>query len=309
MAWNPAAYAPVPPPVPASPHTLTEGRDDTALFKDARIGFSHLLPGRPALGGAASGGPPADATVRLQDAPVTLRYRLEAPAFAAGSAAELARGTAGQYAAWRAEAAAPIEWANDSWLAAWGVEAAAVGAYELPAGDDANAASLREDLFVLVRDGAVLIVTWSYPRAFADDPRYATFVSIAEATMVWDRGRAEQHGRVWPDGPFQGAGLAGPPTARGLELAKQVASAAVLPAERDGILAVLSGLVGSAGAPWLVLAPESRDASKHAVLSAVKNARLRELVEVAFAAVRTAHDLRGLALGLGRALQPSRVTR
>ena len=32
----------------------------------------------------------------------------------------------------------------------------------------------REDLFVLVRQGMVMLVSWTYPRGFVDDPAYAT---------------------------------------------------------------------------------------------------------------------------------------
>lgn len=304
------------PPAPlaagATPFALTAGRDDTALYQDARTGFSHLLPGRPVLGMAAHGpgDPPADAVVHLQDAPITLRYRLEPPSFPAATAAELARGTAERFAGWRAQATVAVDWANDSWLSAWGVEAAVVAAYDIPASaTSAGATTLqREDLFVLVRQGMVLLVSWTYPRGFVDDPAYATFASVAEATMVWDFSRWEQRGRVWPDGAFLGPGLFGAPKAKYQELGKLVSSAPILPDERMQVLAILSGIVSGAGAPWVPLAPEVVDGNKRALLSAVKNARLRGLVDEGFAEIRTAHDLRGLAIILGRALDVRRTS-
>ncbi|MDB5218599.1 MAG: hypothetical protein JWO86_6526 [Myxococcaceae bacterium] len=286
---------------------LTPGRDDTALYQDARSGFSHLLPGRPMLGMPSQrpGEPPTDAIVHLQDAPITVRYRLEAPSFAASSAAELARGTADRFAQWRARVPVAVDWANASWLTAWGVEAAVVAAYDLPV----NGATLeREDLFVLVRQGMVMLVSWTYPRGFVDDPAYATFASVGEATMVWDFARWEQRGRVWLDGPFLGPGLFGAPKTKYFEMGKLLSSAAILPDERTKVLAILSGIVSGAGAPWVPLTPEMIDGNKRALLSAVRHARLRAFVEEGFAEVRTAHDLRGLAIILGRALDVRRTS-
>ncbi|CAN5920712.1 hypothetical protein BH11MYX4_BH11MYX4_19440 [soil metagenome] len=316
---HPAALAPHPapissplPPAPpwgtASPFTLTPQRDDTALYKDARAGFSHLLPGRPVLGMATlrPGDPPADAAIHLQDAPITVRYRLEAPAFAASSAAELARGTAERFAAWRAQRAVTVDWANDSWILAWGVEAAAVAAYDVPGNPQAGTEPMREDVFVLVRQGSVLVVSWTYPRGFVDDPAYATFASVAEATMIWDPARWEQRGRVWPEGAFLGPGLFGAPSVRYNEIAKQLSTSPLLPDERSQVLAILSGVVSGAGAPWVPLAREMIDGNKRAILSVVRNVRLRAFVEEAFVEVHTAHDLRGLAIVLGRALDARR---
>ena len=295
-----------------TPFALTVGRDDTALYQDARAGFSHLLPGRPMLGSGIHrpGDPPADAVVHLQDAPITLRYRLEAPSFHAASAAELARGTAERFAGWRAQATVAVDWANESWLSAWGAEAAVVAAYDIPASATTSGATTlqREDLFVMVRQGMVMLVSWTYPRGFVDDPAYATFASVAEATMVWALSRWEQRGRVWPEGAFLGPGLFGAPRTKYHELGKQLSSAPILPDERMQVLAILSGIVTGAGAPWVPLAPEMIDGNKRALLSAVKNARLRAIVEEGFAEVRTAHDLRGLAIILGRALDVRRTS-
>jgi hypothetical protein len=293
-----------------TPFALTPARDDTALYQDSRTGFSHLLPGRPALGMVSQrpGDPPADAVIHLQDAPITIRYRLESPSFAATSAGELARGTAERFASWRAQAPVAVDWANESWLVAWGVEAAVVAAYDLPLDASSGGVLMREDLFVLVRQGMVMLASWTYPRGFVDDPAYATFASVAEATMAWDPARFEQRGRVWPEGPFLGAGLFGAPKSKYNETAKLLAGAPVVPEERAQILAILSGVVSGAGAPWVPLAPEVIEGNKRAILSAVRNARLATFIDDAFADVKTAHDLRGLAIMLGRALDVRRTT-
>lgn len=299
-----------PPSTSGSPFSLTPSRDDTALFKDARAGFSHLVPGRPTLGMAnvRPGDPPADAVLHLQDAPVTIRYRLEPPSFAAASAADLARGTAERVASWRAQQPVAVEWANESWLLAWGVESAAVAAYDVPANAAARSEIAREDLFVLVRHGIVIVVTWTYPRGFVDDPAYATFASVAEATMIWDVSRWEQRGRVWPDGPFLGTGLFGAPKSKFADSSRLLSSTAIVPAERVQLLAILSSIVSGAGAPWVLLTPDMIEGSKRAIMFAVRNARLRAFVDDAFAEVRTGHDLRGLAIILGRALDVRRTS-
>lgn len=282
-----------------SPFALTPQRDDTALFQDARLGFSHLLPGRPMLGMPSSraGEAPADAIVHLQDAPIQIRYRVESPGFAARSAGELARGMGERFAEWRAGAPTPADPANPTWLAAWGVEAAAVAAYDTTSGE-------REDLFVLVKHGMVLLVTWTYPKGFTDDPTYATFASVAEATMVWDPARWEQQGRVWPHGEFLKPGLGAAPHPKYNERAKSLAVAVLLPDEATRLFAILSGIVSGAGAPWVTLSTDVRDTNRRAMLAVVKNGRVRAFIEEAFADVHTAHDLRGLAIILGRGLAP-----
>jgi hypothetical protein len=294
-----------PPPGGRTPFALSPSRDDTALYQDARAGFSHLLPGRPTLGTARPGDPPSDAVIYLQDAPITIRYRLEPPSFAAASAGDLARGTAERF---RARASVTVDWANESWLAAWGVEAAAVAAYDVPANPSVGTPPAREDLFVLVRQGMVMLTSWTYPRGFVDDPAYATFASVAEATMAWDPARWEQRGRVWPDSPFLGPGLFAVAKAKYNERSKEVATAAIPPEERAQILNILAGVISGAGAPWVPLAPQVVDGNKRAILSAVRDGRLRAFLDEAFLDVRSAHDLRGLAILLGRALDARRST-
>lgn len=275
---------------------MVAAKDDTVLFKDARVAFSHLLPGRPVLGLARPGDPPADAIVHLQDAPVTLRYLLAPPAAAAPTAAEAARFAAERCAGMRARAPVAIDPANPTWLAAWGVEAAAVATYDVTGG------SHREDLFVLARQGLLLTVTFTYPRGFVDDPAYATFASVAEATMIWDPARWEQRGRVWPDSVFWGPGLFGRPKPKHDEAARQVAVAVIPPEERAHLFAVLASVVSGAGAPWVPLAREIVDGNRRAILAATRSSAVRAFVDRAVADVTTAHDLRGLAVMLGRAL-------
>lgn len=307
-----------PPPSGLAPHfSLTVTKDDSALFQDARIGFSHLLPGRPALS-VPSFGPheaPADVAIHLQDAPVVLRYRLEAPSFAAPTAQALAHATAARHAAFRAQPgmlrardagpassnAVSVDHANATWLRAWSVEAAAVSAYDVAI---TPGAAVHEDLFVLVRHGAVLIVTWTYPRTFLDEPPYATFASVAEATMVWDPTRWEQYGKIWPESAFTHPGLAATPKPKHQEALRALGPLTLDAEARTRLLTVLSGIVSSAGAPWVKLSRELLDTHHRLLARSVRDPRFANFVEVAFGDVATAHDLRGLAILLGRSVGP-----
>lgn len=296
-------HVPTPvPPAPAgatSPFGLEPGKDDTALFKDARAGFSHLLPGRPVLGlGGRPGEPPADAVVHLQDAPITVRYTLAPPAFAAPDALEAVRLAATSYAGWRSDAQVQVDFANPTWLAAWGVEAAAVAAYDVGGHDGAQ----REDIFVLAKNRLLLTATWTYPRGFIHDPAYATFASVAEATMVWDSARWEQRGRVWPDSPFVGPGLYGRTRPKHNDLAKPIAVSSIPPGDAAHLLSILSSIVSSAGAPWVPLLPDVVEAHYHALMAATRAPAIHTFLQSAFPDVRTGHDLRGLAVMLGRAV-------
>ncbi len=288
--------------LPSSRFFLTPASDDTALFRDLRIGFSHLLPGRPSLGvRRLREDTLADAVVHLRDAPITLRYQVEAPKLPDGAASLVAELTAKRRAATRARAVVETERPNDTWLGVWGAEAAAVTAYVVPPSDFEP--ETREDLFVLVRQGLVLCVTWSYPRAFVSDPTYAAFAAVAEATMVWDEGRWEQRGLVWPSSAFAGRGLCAPPPSRFCDAAAELVQVHLLPGERQRILSALATIVGDAGAPWLVLAPDAVLAQRTKILTVVQNERVRAFVERAFAEIVTAHDLRGLAVLTTRALE------
>lgn len=310
FAPPPAPQPFAPPPAPAqlpsggvpftvSPFELEPARDDTALFRDRRVGFSHLLPGRPTLGTPRPGEPAADCVVHLQDAPITVRYKLEPAWQRAQSAGEAAAVAARHIATLRARGEVTIDHANDSWLATWGAEGAAVCNYDLEHGT-------REDLFVLARGGQVLVVTWTYPAGLVEDPAYAAFASIAEATMVWDAARWDQRGRVWPESTFLGPGLYGTPRATHNEACRQLASLPIQDDERVHLLTVLSGIVSTAGAPWMELGGELRDAHRRALLAGARHPTLRAFIEAAFAEVTTCHDLRGMAVMLGRAIERRR---
>jgi hypothetical protein len=292
-----------------SPFTLGDGDDaDVAIFQDARLGFSHQLPGRPVLAVAQPGDPTADASVVLQDAPVTVRYKLEREPAWASSAAEVARRTAERFASWRAQAVQRIDFANPSWLSAWGVDAAALATYDVSSNASVDPRA-HEDLFVLVRQGHVLLVTWSYPRELADDPIYASFASVAEATMVWDPSRWDHCGRIWPSSTIIGPGLRATPTPRYFEGSRWIGEVALGTAERARALGILAGIAGNIGAPWVALSSDVLARSRAALVSAFRSPELQMFIRSTFREVHTAHDLRGLAVLLGRAIENGSATR
>jgi hypothetical protein len=299
-AWEPA-------PPPSSPISLEPGRDDdVALYQDARTGFSHLLPGRPGLGIAGPNDPICDATIHLQDAPITIRYKLESPMVVAPTSAEIARQTATRFASWRAQQTINGEHTDPSWLLSWGAEGAAVATYDVAV---LGGPPQREDLFVLVRQRMVYIITWTYPLGFPDDPAYAAFASVAEATMIWDPLRWEQRGRVWPDSSFVGPGVYPQPKPLHNETVRMIGNAQIPDHERAMLLNLMASIVAGAGAPWVHLRKDLVEANRRAVVAAFHDPQLRQIVDSAFTDVVTGHDLRGLAVLLGRALDPRRTSR
>ncbi len=299
---------------PPSPFALARSHDDTALYQDGRAGFSHLLPGRPRFARADAGGsgpyaayaPHADALLVLEDAPITIRYRLEPPRVNAPTAQDVAHLTAVLEARVRAGVhadTATVDHANTTWLAAWGVEGAAVAAYDV-ATMTPDGPPEREDLFVLVRGGLVLSVRWTYPRELATDPVYAMFASVAEATMIWDpeRWQQQQRARVWPEGRILGPGMRAvlPPAL--LDHARDLATRPLPAGEREALLAVLSTVVSNAGAPWVPIAAPERQAATSLLQGATHDRRLHDFIARLLDEVRNAHDLRGAALLVARAV-------
>lgn len=235
---------------------------------------------------------------------MTLRYRLETPSLAVASPSELALRTAERVATSRTTR---VELTDPSWLSAWGVEGAAVAAYAVPE------TATREDVFVLVRQQQVYVVVWTYPATFIEEPTYACFASVTEATMVWDTLRWEQRGRVWPASTLVGPGLHPQPTRRLREWTDRVGAIAnhgqtsgMPERERATILEKVSNIVTNVGAPWVELRRDIIDSTRRSLVNAFTDPWVRASLYEIFAEVKTAHDLRGLAIQIGRTLDPER---
>jgi hypothetical protein len=264
---------------------------DVGLYRDARVGFSHLIPGRPRLF-AVDYTPnelACDACVVIDDAPVTIRYRLDV------EAKEVAIAIARRIATWRAQAPVSAEAAHPSWPRTWGVDDAAVASYDVARGalhDD----PAREDLFVLSRREQRYVITWTYPAHAATTPPYGAFASIAEATMVWDPERYEQRARVWPRSDVASPGLAPALDARLLGSVHTI----VRGARREELRKLAARMIVDAGPPWVELAPDLVRAHRNEVVNLARGEEA--LVHRLFEGVRTAHDLRAIAVFLVRAL-------
>lgn len=294
--------------VRAFPFALTPKHHDAALYQDLRASFGHLLPGRPRLtpgaAGAAPGEPPADTALWLQDAPIAVRYRYEAPQLAAATAGDLAGRTAEAYARARVAPASRgpgVERVAPAWLAKWGVEGAARAEYDLTAPDAAGAD--HEELLVLVRAGGVMLVTTRWPRGAVDAATLALFRSAAEATLVWDARRWQSASGLWPESSFlQPRVVATLWPGREEQLAWLAREARFEDAEREAVTTAVDDVLRNAGAPWAGLDAAAWSAHRDRLLGALVQPAARAFVEGAFGEVRTAQDLRGLAAMLGRAV-------
>jgi hypothetical protein len=281
---------------PAAPGIFLEARPpgsdaDVALYRDARVGFSHLIPGRPRLF-AVDYTPnelACDACVEIEDAPVTIRYRVDI------DTKEIAIAIARRIAVWRAQAPVVAETAHPSWPRTWGVEDAAVASYDV-ALSRAHGEPTREDLFVLARREQRYIVTWTYPSRAAMTPPYGAFASIAEATMVWDPQRYEQRGRIWPKSDVASPGLSPTLDPRLLGTVHTIARTA----QREALHKIVMRLLVDVGPPWLELPPDLVRAHRDEIVNVARGEEA--LVHRLFEPVRTAHDLRAIAVFIGRAL-------
>jgi len=290
----------------AFPFAMTPKAHDVALYTDLRNGFGHLVPGRPQLTPAmpSPGEPPDDTALWLSDLPITVRYRLEGPAFAATSAADLAGRTAEEHARRRARTGTSpgVELVHPGWLGAWATEAAARASYDLAYVDPMGAD--REDLFILVRSGSVMRVTVRYPNAAVDVVTRSLFLSAFEATLSFHPERWHQVHALWPESSFLEPRVI--PTlrpAREEQVRGLTPMLRVGEAERTSIFRALDEALKNAGAPWLALDAASWNRHRDALLGPVADPRLRAAIEAGFGEVRTAHDLRGLALVAGRAVE------
>jgi hypothetical protein len=293
-----AKRASVPPP--SGPFALVPAGDgETALFSDARVGFTHALPAWPEAIHASAPNDPCDAAVEFWDLPVWMRYRLDRQTFAATSAMDLAVRHAQAVAYHASGAAQAVSPAPASQLAAWCVEAAATARYAR--WPDARGAD-AEDLTVLVRQGIIMTVARRHRRGAVDWVRLALFASAVDSTLLWDPSRARYAPRIWPEGTFLEP-IAYPTLKPSRQqeigpLAQQLARAR--PPQREALSGELAAILGASEAPWKPVGPEERAARVDALSRAAPDAR--GLFEGALVEVLHSHDLKGFAWMTGLAL-------
>lgn len=295
-----------PPPKPPPAHfalTPTTQDGETALFQDARIGFSHALPGWPQATAVTSGPgePPADAMIQFWDFPMWIRYRVEKMTGPAPSAMHVAVDWATRYARNRTRAQLTAAAVREDRLAAWQVDAAATASYPLVQPDAYGATD--EDLTVLVRHGTILTVTRRHAGSTQDWVRHAAFRAAVEATMLWNPQRFRYDARIWPPSTFLEAMLPQVLSPGRQAAVPGLAAAMRLPrSEGERLGDVLKKMIESDAPPWQAVTPEDRERWRQAFFLAVATPPVLELLQRGLAEVQTAHDLRGFAVMTGTAL-------
>jgi len=287
-----------PRPTPPAAHFAlqpTSQDGETALFQDARIGFSHALPGWPQATQAnpGPGEPPADALIQFWDFPMWIRYRVERMTGPAPSAMHAALDWATRYARNRSRGDCTVTAASPERMLAWSVDASAVSSYPLAQPDVYGAE--HEDLTVLVRAGTILTVTRRHTGAAQDWVRHAAFRAAAEATMLWNPERFRYDARIWPPSSFLEPMVAPQLVPHRQHALPGIAGALRLdPARQSALGDVLRAMIESDDAPWLAVTPEARGRWSRALADAAPE--VADMLAGGLAEVQTAHDLRGFAV-------------
>jgi hypothetical protein len=289
---------------------------DVAIFTHLSARFTHALPGRTQLTPplAAHGEPATDAVLWMYDLPVALRYRCEAAAFTAPSATDLAVEAARRFANWRSQREIEVKAVPD-WYPTWRVDGAAQCRYDLAVPDSIGAN--REELVVLVRAGMVMHVTLRYPKGALDFVTHASMRSFVWGTMLWEP--AGQNRSPWPQSTFLEPRVATTLSPGRHEQSAQLA-ARLGPMRPDPKMVdpVLLGMIEANGRsvvdptdptfeaaapPWMPVPPEHLTIHRATLLEMMPHQELALFLDATLPQVRTAHDLRGVALMLGRALK------
>lgn len=299
------------------PYTAAPVGHDVVVFNHLSARFTHAVPGRPQLTPPlqAHGEPAVDAVLWLYDAPAALRYRCEALTVSGASAADVAVETARRFASWRAQRAVEPQAAGPDWCVTWRADGGAHARYDLPAPDSTGAN--REELVLLVRAGMAMHVTIRYAKRALDLVTLASLRAMTWATMLW-----EPMGMVqspWPPSAFLEPRVAATLVpGRHEQSARLGASLAVPRAEQDRLEPYVLAMIEGKGratvapaddpfdvpaAPWAIVTPEMLGAHHAALGGALPHPELRAFLDATFRDVRTAHDLRGVALMLGRAIR------
>jgi hypothetical protein len=283
---------------------MPSANGETALYQDRRAGFSHALPGRPRAIQAipAPYEPAIDTLIDFADVPIFVRYRFDQPQLMAASAVDYAMQAAQTYAAGRVGGQPNVIPARVDQASRWSVEAAALATYALP-GPDPFGADF-EELIVLVRQATAMAITFRYARAQLDWLRQAFFMSAARATMCWDPQRLHFMPVIWPDGAFLEPSAAGALNAHKEQVLLQIAPAiaALSPPEKEAVSGALGGIIQREEPPWAQATPDVMGQHVGALLGCSQSPHYQAIVQQAAGEVRTMHDLRGLAVLLGRAL-------
>ena len=279
---------------------------ETARLLDRRIGLAITIPGHPRLlPASAQAGvlePAYEVQIVLEDVPVSLRYRHnELPEGAQPEGAMLVD----LYAANRSSRAnrSRAQPAPPGQCRVWGVDTAASTIYELAAPDADGTGDDMEEALLLVRGRMQVMITKRFARARMPWVAWALVNSALAAGIRWDPTAALDASApaLWPTSSFLLPGVRGVVVARRLADATHLAAA--LAPLRDSMGSLADGfamLLRGAEAPSHPVTPSVRDDLaaffEDRAGNAAGSAQVTRLLLSLLADVRTAHDLRGLAV-------------
>jgi len=279
--------------------------------------FTHAVPGRPQLTPplVAHGEPASDAVLWMYDVPVAVRYRCEAQTVSGATANDVAVESARKFANWRTQRETEVRALGSDWTMTWRADGAAYARYDLP-GPDASGAN-REELIFLVRAGMTMNITVRYPKGALDLVSLASMRSFVWSTALWEPTPMAQS--PWPQSAFLDARVAATLVPGRHEQSAHLAARMQVPrSEQDRLEPSLLAMIEGKGRatiapaddpfdvpapPWSPMTHEHLMTHHHALTAALPHPELRLFLEGTFPHVRTAHDLRGVALMLGRAVK------
>mgnify|MGYP000087685795 CR=1 FL=1 len=286
---------------------------ETALYVDWRVGFAQAFPGAPQPHPVIFGGgdPVHDAYWVLSDAPMGVRFHLGTPTVSAADAQAGARAQLEAFVTTRGGTdIIPREPTIDQ-KTGWMVEGAMSATYSLaqpdPFGGD------REEAVMLVRTMppshhapahlALMTITMRWPSRALDPFRHALLRSAALGTIRWDPTHPQQQPpRIWPNSTFLEPGVEGKLKGyRDEQIPKLAPAFAMADVEKQALAQEVEKCVTRIDPPWSAVSRGEIEALVFALSSTNANPLFEPMLRSMLGEVRTMHDVRGVALLIGRA--------
>jgi hypothetical protein len=299
------------------PFTSQPVGHDVAVFNHLTARFTHAVPGRAQLTPplAAHGEPATDAVLWMYDVPLAIRYRCEGQAVGGATATDVAVESGKRFAQWRAQKPIELKPVSSEWCMTWRADGGAWARYDLPAPDSTGAN--REDLILLVRAGMVMHVTMRFPKNGVDLVTLASLRGFMWSTILWEPVGMTQS--PWPASAFLEPRVAATLVPGRHEQSAHLGARMQIPrADQNRLEPALLGMIEGKGrttiepsedpfdvpaAPWAPATHEMLTAHANALCTALPHPELRLFLDGTLPHVRTVHDLRGVALMLGRAVK------
>lgn len=290
-----------------TPRNLWFGLNDsgeTGLLVDRDCGFSVAFPGHPHRTPILNHDdvPSHDARVMIKDIPVEIRMRVDKRPEGI-QATPLAIALAQTFAGNRTRSEIKVSPAQEKQRKLWTVEGAASTMYPLKTFDPSGADS--EEVLVLVRENHVVTLTKSFAGAFTDSTRWTLFNSACAGSIRWNpRKVAKQVPHLWPRSTFLDPGIQG--TLPEIRRAEARALTTRLPRSPELLKEAfprLDTLIHGSEPPWDPFDEDLRTFVGRYLSEVFDRTAIRAYVEQEMARLQCAHDMRGLALILRKALE------